>query len=115
MVDAGHEGLYSQDVAADDESLKHVDLSSLNFIVFILFIPESKILKLFLFSDLNLPVLIEPVVDLGLGVNRVSEVGRSGGCYPELRFLSAEHVIDQLLVLPVIVLLENSEVSHLLA
>jgi hypothetical protein len=115
LVDASHEGLNSEDIAADDESLKHVDLSSLDFIVFILFIPESKILKLILFSDWILPVLVKPVVDLGLGVNGVSEVGGSGGCYPELGLFIAKHVIDQLLVLPVIVLLENSEVSHLLA
>lgn len=59
----------------------------------------------------NLPVLIEPVVDLGLGVEGIAEVGGSGGGNPELLLVSAEHVVDQLLVLSLVVVLDNAEVS----
>lgn len=59
----------------------------------------------------HLPVLIEPVVDLGLGVNGVTEVGGSGGGDPELLLVSAEEVVDQLLVLSLVVLLDDAELS----
>ena len=62
-----------------------------------------------------LPVLIEPVVDLGLGVKRISKVGRSGGGNPEFVFIIAEHVVDQLLVLSLVVVLDDAEVSEGLA
>lgn len=62
-----------------------------------------------------LPVLIEPVVDLGLGVKRVAKVGGSGGGNPEFVLIIAEQVVDQLLVLSLVVLLDDAEVSEGLA
>ena len=59
-----------------------------------------------------LPVLIEPVVYLGLGVEGVSEVGWSGGSNPEFVLISDEHVVSQLLVLSLVVVLDNTEVSE---
>lgn len=66
-------------------------------------------------GSLVLPVLIEPVVDLGLGVKRVAKVGGSGGGNPEFVLISAEHVVDQLLVLSLVVVLDDAEVSEGLA
>lgn len=59
-----------------------------------------------------LPVLIEPVVDLGLSVEGVAEVGWSGGGHPELLLVSAEDVVDQLFVLSLVVVLNDTKVSH---
>jgi hypothetical protein len=59
-----------------------------------------------------LPVLIEPVVNLGLGVEGVSEVGWAGGSNPEFVLISDEHVVSQLLVLSLVVVLDNTEVSE---
>jgi hypothetical protein len=59
-----------------------------------------------------LPVLIEPVVDLGLGVNGVAKVGGSGGSNPELLLISAEHVVNQLLILSLVIFLNDAEVSE---
>ncbi len=58
-----------------------------------------------------LPVLIEPVVDLGLGIEGIAEVGGSGGGNPEFVLIIAEHVVDQLLVLSLVVVLDDAEVS----
>jgi hypothetical protein len=46
------------------------------------------------FFSPHLPVLIEPVVDLGLGVDGVPEVGGSGGSDPEFGLFSAVDVVD---------------------
>ena len=70
--------------------------------------------KLSIFRSI-LPVLIEPVVDLGLGVKRVAKVGGSGGGNPEFVLIIAEQVVDQLLVLSLVVLLDDAEVSEGLA
>jgi len=58
-----------------------------------------------------LPVLVEPVVNLGLGVEGVTEVGGSGGGNPEFVLIIAEQVVNQLLVLSLVVLLDDAEVS----
>ena len=62
-----------------------------------------------------LPVFVEPVVNLGLGIKRVAEVGGSGGGNPEFVFIIAEHVVNQLLVLSLVVVLDDTEVSDNLA
>jgi hypothetical protein len=124
LIDGGDNGLHTEHVAADDEALQHVDLSSFDFIVLVLFIPESIIqswqesqtvrqcsLKSRMAQLSNLPVLIEPVVNLGLGVNGVSEVGGSGRGNPELLLVCAEHVVDQLFVLSLVVVLDDTKVS----
>ena len=58
-----------------------------------------------------LPVLIEPVVDLGLNIKWVTEVGGSGGGNPVHVAVSGEDVVSQLLLSTFVVLLENSEVT----
>jgi hypothetical protein len=60
----------------------------------------------------SLPVLIEPVVNLGLGVEGITEVGWSGGGNPELLLISAEDVVNQLLILSLVVFLDDTEVSE---
>jgi len=60
VVDDGDDGLDTNDIGRNDESLKHVDLSSLDLIVSILLVPDS--------------VLVEPVIRLSLGVEGISEV-----------------------------------------
>jgi hypothetical protein len=59
-----------------------------------------------------LPVLIEPVVDLCLGVNGVTEVRGSGRSNPEFLLISAEHVVNQLLILSLVIFLNDAEVSE---
>lgn len=58
-----------------------------------------------------LPVLIEPVVDLGLSVDGVAEVGGARRGNPELVLIHAEDVVDELLVFALVVLLDNAKVS----
>ena len=70
---------------------------------------DNKLITIFL--PIDLPVLIEPVVNLGLSVEGVAEVGRPGGGNPELLLVGAEDVVDQLLVLSLVVVLNNAEVS----
>lgn len=41
LVEAGDDGLHTKHVAADDEALQHVDLSSLNLVVLGLLVPKS--------------------------------------------------------------------------
>lgn len=41
LIEDSDNSLNSEDVRAENESLKHVDLSSLNFIVLALFVPQS--------------------------------------------------------------------------
>jgi hypothetical protein len=101
LVEASDDCLNSKNVAAEHESLKHVNLGSLQIVILVLFVPES--------------VLIEPVVDLGPRVEGVSEVGRSWWGDPELVFLVDLEVVDELLVLSLIVLLDDSEVPLVLA
>lgn len=60
----------------------------------------------------DLPVLIEPVVDLGLGVERISEVGGSRRGNPEFVLIIAKQVVDELLVLSLVVFLDDTEVAE---
>ena len=64
-------------------------------------------------SHLNyLPVLIEPVVSLGLGVKRVAEVAGAGGGDPVHGAVVELEIVDELLVAALVVLLHDAEVSH---
>jgi len=94
-VDDGDDGLDTEDVRGEDESLEHVHLSSLDLVVSVLLVPES--------------VLIEPVINLGLGVEWISEVRWSWRSNPVGWSLCAEKVVNKLLVLSLVVLLDNSE------
>lgn len=98
-VDDHEDSLKTQYVTGQDESLQHVDLSTLNLVVLALLIPES--------------VLIEPVVSLGLGIKWIAEVGGSRAGDPIRRPVSAKLGVDQLLRLPLVVLLQNTEVPSL--
>jgi len=62
----------------------------------------------------SIPVFIKPIIDLSLGVDRISKVRRSWRSNPELSLLCAKYIIDKLLVLSFIILLYNAEVSLLL-
>jgi len=59
----------------------------------------------------TLPVLVEPVVGLGLGVERVAEVGGAGGGHPVHGAVVKLEVVDELLVTALVVLLHDAEVS----
>ena len=59
-VDNGGDGLDTNDVSGEDETLHHVHLGSLDFVVFIMFVPES--------------VFIEPVINLSLSIDWITEV-----------------------------------------
>lgn len=96
LIKAGDESLNTQHVGGDDETLNHVHLSSLDFVVSVLLVPQS--------------VLIEPVVGLGLGVNGITEVARTARGHPEVRAVSDEQVVCQFLVLSVVVILQDAEV-----
>lgn len=63
----------------------------------------------------GLPVFVEPVVDLGFGIERVAEVAGTRRGDPVHRPVGGEQVVGQLLVLPVVVLLHNAKVSSDLA
>ena len=60
----------------------------------------------------HLPVLVKPVVGLGLDVEWVSEVGWTGRSHPESVFVFNCKSIHQLLVLSLVVVLHDSEVPH---
>ena len=62
-------------------------------------------------EHIDVPVLIEPVVSLGLGIERVAEVGWAGGSDPVVGTICHQEVVDKLLVSPLVVLLHNAEVS----
>ena len=59
-----------------------------------------------------LPVFVEPVICLGLDVQRVAEVRWPGRRHPELLGLSDQQVVDQLLVLSLVVLLHDAEAAN---
>ena len=59
----------------------------------------------------NVPVLVEPVVSLGLGVEGVAKVGGTGGSNPVHRAVSDREVVDQLLVSTFVVLLHDTKVT----
>ena len=56
-----------------------------------------------------LPVLVEPVVGLGLNIKRIAEVGWTGRGDPEHLAIGLEQVICKFLVLSVVVVLHNAE------
>ena len=60
-----------------------------------------------------LPVLIEPVIGLGLGVERVAEVGGARRSDPVLGRIVQQEVVDKLLVATLIILLHDTEASLL--
>jgi hypothetical protein len=97
VVNDSDNGLDTEEVRADNESLDHVGLGTLNLVVSVLFIPES--------------VLVEPVVVLGLGIKRIAEVRGAGGGNPEHIAVGSEKVVSQFLVLTLVVLLHNTEVT----
>lgn len=61
IVNDGKNRFDTEGVEGEDKSLEHVDLSSLDFVILVLLIPKS--------------VLVEPVVSLGLRIERVTKVG----------------------------------------
>ena len=58
-----------------------------------------------------LPVLVEPVVGLGLGVEGIAEVARARRRDPVHGAVVQQEVVDQLLVAALVVLLHDSEVT----
>ena len=60
----------------------------------------------------DLPVLVEPVVSLGLGVERVAEVGGAGRGDPVHWAVIQLEVVNQLLVPSLVVLLHDAEVTN---
>ena len=60
----------------------------------------------------NLPVLVEPVISLGLGVERVTEVRGARRSDPVHGAVRSQDVIRQLLVPALVVLLHDAKVSH---
>lgn len=60
----------------------------------------------------DLPVLVKPVISLGLHIEWVSEVRWTGGSNPESVSVLEGESVDQLLVLSLVVVLHDSEVSH---
>ena len=58
-----------------------------------------------------LPVLVEPVVSLGLGVERVAEVAGARGSHPVVGAVRQQEVVDKLLVATLVVLLHDAEVT----
>ena len=59
----------------------------------------------------NLPVLVEPVVNLGLGIKWVAKVGWARRSHPVHWSVGSEEVVSELLVLALIILLEDSKVA----
>jgi len=97
-VDNGDQSLDSKAVVSKDETLNHVHLSTADFVVTVLLIPDS--------------VLVEPVVGLGLNIERVTEVGWAGRGHPESVPVLQSEAVDELLVLSLIVILHDSKVPH---
>ena len=97
VVNDGDDGLDTESVTRQNETLKHVDLGSLDLIVSVLLIPQS--------------VLIEPVVSLSLGVERIAEVRRTRRSDPVSGPIRTENVVSELLRFTVAVLLKDAEVS----
>lgn len=100
-VDDGEDGFDTDGVAGEYESLQHVHLGSSDLIVSILFIPGS--------------VFIEPVVCLGLSVEGVAEVRWSWGSQPVGWSLGYQKIIYEFLILPLCIVLENTEAPRLCA
>ena len=58
-----------------------------------------------------LPVLVEPVIGLCLGVKRVAEVAGAGRSHPVVGAVRQQEVVDKLLVATLVVLLHDAEVT----
>jgi hypothetical protein len=112
LVTHRQQSLQTEHVRTHHESLQHVDLGSSDFIVFILLVPYS--ILTFSAPLICLPVFIKPIVYFGFSVERVAEVGGTGRCDPELLLFSAQQVVNEFLILSLIVLLDNPEVSQVL-
>jgi hypothetical protein len=79
VVNASEDGFNTQDVRADNESLEHVTLGTFDIVVTVLFVPKSKQINELLLNYRNyLPVLIEPVVYLGLHIKWIAKVTGAG-------------------------------------
>lgn len=98
-VDNVEDGFDTNHIAWEYESLQHVNLSSSDLIISILFIPGS--------------IFVEPVVCLGPNLEWVTEVGWSGWSEPVSWSLSAKDIINQFLILSFSIILKNSKVSWL--
>lgn len=101
LIKAGDNSLHCKNIATDHEALQHVDLGSLDFVVSVLFIPQS--------------VLIKPVVNLRLSIERISEVRWARRGDPEFSFFINEKIVSKLFVFPIVVFLDDTEVSASLA
>jgi hypothetical protein len=101
IVNNGKDGLDTENVGWDNESLDHVGLGTSDLVVSILFVPKS--------------VLIEPVIDFGLDIKRVAEVAGAGWGNPKHVAVSAEQVVSQFPVFSFVVLLHDTKVTYGLA
>lgn len=97
VVHGQENSLQPNHVRGEDESLHHVQLGSSDFVVSVGLVPHS--------------VFVEPVVDLGFGVERIAEVGWSGWGNPVGWSFGTEEIIDKLFIFSFVILLNNSEVS----
>ena len=100
MINYSKNGLYSEDVRGKYETLDHINLSSLDVIVFVFLIPES--------------VFVKPVIYFGLSINGISKIWGSWRCYPEFVFFSAKNIIYKLLISSFVIFLHNTKVSSCL-
>jgi len=101
IVNDSEDGLDTEDVGGDNETLEHVDLGTLDLVILVLFVPKT--------------VLVEPVVNFGLSVKRVAKVGRTRRGNPVHVTVSGKEIVSQLLVLAFLVLLHDTEVTERLA
>lgn len=97
VVHGQENSLQSNHVWGEDEPLQHVHLGSSDFVVSVGLVPNS--------------VFVEPVVNLGLGVNRIAEVRWSGWGHPVGWSFGTEDVIYQFFILSFVIFLNDSEVS----
>ena len=77
--------------------MEHVHLGSLDLVISVFLVPES--------------VLIEPVIDLSLNIEWVTEVGGSGRSNPVHVAVGSEEIVSQFLASSLIVFLENTEAT----
>lgn len=59
----------------------------------------------------GLPVFVEPVVDLGFGIERVAEVAGTRRGHPVHRPVSGEQVVRELFVFSVVIFLHDAEAT----
>ena len=63
----------------------------------------------------GLPVFVEPVVDLGFGIERVAEVAGTRRGDPVHRPVCGEQVVGQLFVLSIVIFLHDAKAASNLA